>query len=168
MENENKAPAPAAAASLASEKKVPETAGNPNEKRGVEGIVFKKLGEQKFYLLLHRVLNWRGWEFPKGGVEGTENPEDAMKREIKEEATLSKINVLGKLPKQKIWEAKSIKYIYDVFLVEADANERVRLSRKMVEHDDFKWCNRQQVLELLTYHNSKTTFNEAVEFLAKM
>ena len=57
-------------------------------KRGVTGIVFSKSGQNNFFLLLHRCLNWSGWEFVKGGIEGSEAPEQAVMREIEEERNI--------------------------------------------------------------------------------
>ena len=138
-------------------------------KNGAEGVVFRKIGESKYYLLLHRVLNWRGWEFPKGGIDEGEQPEQTVLREITEEAGLRQTKIVGRLPEKKEWVTKDTKYFYDVFLVEGDPDEHVRLGRhEVTEHDDFKWLNAGQALETLTYDNSRKTFKRALEEIKKL
>lgn len=44
--------------------------------------------KNKKVLLLHRVSNFDVWEFPGGGIEFGESPEDAAVRETKEETGL--------------------------------------------------------------------------------
>ena len=46
------------------------------------------------YLILNRKLHWKGWEFPKGGIEPGEKIDSAVWREVKEETGL---NILGPL-----------------------------------------------------------------------
>jgi len=45
-------------------------------RKGVLAIIMR---EGKF-LILRRVRNWKGWEFPKGGIDKGEEEEDALLR----------------------------------------------------------------------------------------
>lgn len=134
-------------------------------KIGVEAVIFRKVRDQKEFLLLHRVLNWTGWEFVKGGVDSGEKPPTAIAREIEEETGIKSIRILEKLPDKKEWTAGDTKYIYDVFVVEVDFSEEVKLNQEVREHDDFKWCTAEEALQLLTYENSKKIFMEALGML---
>jgi len=139
-------------------------------KPGVEAILFKRVGASRYFLVLHRVLNWRGWESAKGGVDEGETPEQAVVREIAEETGLLQVKIVGRLPEKKEWKTKDTHYLYDVFLVEADTDEHVRLgagNHEVTEHDDFKWLTATQALETLTYDNSKKTFKQALEEMKK-
>ena len=132
-------------------------------KFGVEAVIFREVSGKKEFLILHRVLNWRGWEFAKGGVEKGEKPEIAILREITEETGLKKIKIVKKLPNKKTWVAGDMEYQYDVFIVSVDANEKVKLQTSpVIEHDDFKWCSADEAMRLLHYENSKKTFREAL------
>ncbi len=68
-------------------------------RKGVNGIIYSKEKDGIFFLVLHRVLNWKGWEFPKGGIEKTDSVDEiALRREIKEETGLTNIRIIIKLP----------------------------------------------------------------------
>ncbi len=58
------------------------------------GIVFKKFPDGIRFLLLKRSRGWRGWEFPKGGVEKNETERDAAMRETNEETGLKRLKVV--------------------------------------------------------------------------
>lgn len=47
-------------------------------------------------LLLHKPRKKDAWQLPQGGVEGNETPEECAVRELKEEAGLEDVTVLGK------------------------------------------------------------------------
>ncbi len=133
-------------------------------RKGVVGIIFNKSNE---FLLLRRKLGWKGWEFPKGGVEN-ESEEDALLREIKEETGLERVNIVRKLP-------HIIKYSYparlmsqyegseqSVYLLKLLAEDRVTLSE---EHDDFKWCSFAEAMELIRWKDQKDVLEMAKQYV---
>ncbi|MEI7962151.1 MAG: NUDIX hydrolase, partial [archaeon] len=62
----------------------------------VRDIVGLVVFDGEKFLLLHRVLHWKGWEFPKGGVITGESSADALKRELLEETGIPKYQLIGK------------------------------------------------------------------------
>ena len=58
-----------------------------------------KHSNKPLYLLLKRKKHWKGWEFPKGGVEKGETERETLLRELKEECGLKilKIKVFARL-----------------------------------------------------------------------
>ena len=136
------------------------------EKFGVTGIIFDNSGEKPVFLLLHRKLNWSGWEFVKGGVEQGEDTRDAVVREIREETGLRNIKGLGKVAGPIEWKAKGTKYIYNVFLFRGDKSEQVVLAKDIVEHDGFEWVDEKRVLLMLTHNDNKIVFRKALEWIA--
>ena len=66
---------------------------------GIAAIIFAEKNGERYFLLLHRVLNWTGWEFVKGRLdEGEERQEEkALLREIEEETGLKQLKIVKKL-----------------------------------------------------------------------
>ncbi len=124
------------------------------------------------YLLLHRKLHWKGWEFPKGGLLARENLEHAVIREIKEETGLKaiKIKKLGLKNKfiydkktQQERKAKGFSYVLFACGVK---KAKIRISRR--EHDSFKWLSYSKALKLLTWANQKKSLRIANKSLSKI
>ena len=111
------------------------------------------------YLLLHRKLHWKGWEFPKGGSLAREKPENTVKRELMEETRLRAIKIkqfpikgsfIYDKKTQSEWKAKGFKYV--LFSAEVKKG-KVRISKR--EHDRYKWCTYRQALRLLSWPERK-------------
>ncbi len=126
-------------------------------RKGVFGITYST--KPLRYLLLHRELHWKGWEFTKGGKKAREKLEKTCRREIKEETGL-KIKKIKRLPFQgkfnynkkaeQEWKAKGFEYVLFACQVKKD---RVKIDKK--EHNDYKWCNYSQAMKLLRWPNQK-------------
>ncbi|GEM_PF-323330 len=133
-------------------------------KKGVTGVVFRFVNDKPIFLLLHRVLNWQGFEFPKGGVEFGEAHDKAVLREISEETGLKDAVIVCQLASGIEWLKKENKYVYDGFLVQAFSKD-VSLHQEVMEHDDFKWVNAGEAKKLLTHKENKMLLAKAVKFL---
>ena len=120
------------------------------------------LYDNKKFLILHRKINWIGWEMLKGNVEKNENYKDALLREIKEETNI-KVSLIKKLPIENTYFRNNEKVYQKVFLVKYKEGE-VKLSD---EHDDFKWVSLKDALKLLTHDNQKRCLIFANDFLVR-
>lgn len=96
------------------------------------------------YLLVKRTdtrsMHPGKWEFPGGGVENGETPEDAVLRELKEETGLDGEIVEHGMPGEVSTEYGTLK-IYP-FLVESEGS--IELSR---EHSEYKWIELEELEE---------------------
>lgn len=137
------------------------------EKHGVTAVIFDERYGKRHFLILHRVLNWSGWEFCKGGIDGSEKPVEAVLREVMEETGL-KVSILSALPKKVSWSAKDIKYIYTPFLIRGNMDEEISLEQEIVEHDGFKWVEQEKVPGFLKHEDNKKIFREAIGILDSM
>ncbi len=133
-----------------------------NVKHGVTAVIFDERGGKRYFLLLHRVLNWSGWEFIKGGIDQGENSEQAVFREIDEEAGLTRLRMVGTLPRKVSWAVKGMKYIYTPFILKGDMAENVNLVQEVVEHDAYSWAEEGNVERMLTHEDNKKVFREAI------
>ena len=137
------------------------------EKHGVTAVIFDEKGGKRFFLSLHRVLNWKGWEFVKGGIDGDEQPEQAVLREIDEESGLAKISIVARLPKKVSWTSKGVKYNYTPFVLRGDMAEPVDLVQEVIEHDGFKWVEEPKVESFLFHEDNKRIFREVLGILGQ-
>jgi 8-oxo-dGTP pyrophosphatase MutT (NUDIX family) len=139
-------------------------------KRSVVGVIVFD-GEK--FLLLHRVLNWRGWEYPKGGIDAGEKPESAIGRELKEETGLDKYELVGKVNESVFYDrVHNMDVFMQNFLVRVSSNNKVHFDaqavvegKKLIEHDDFRWCFPGEAVELLRHDNSKLSMKKAIKML---
>ena len=122
----------------------------------IRAIIYDIKDGEPYFLILHRVLHWQGWEALKGTIKPGETNEQALKREIQEETGLKKFKIIKSLNKQEEWKALGNKYIVvDVFLVQADMNEKIVLDQEVVEHDKYQWVDKETALEKLTWSETK-------------
>ncbi|HLC79137.1 MAG TPA: NUDIX domain-containing protein [archaeon] len=135
------------------------------EKFGVTGVIFDEKNGKRYFLILHRVLNWKGWEFVKGGIDGEELPEEAVLREIDEEAGLMGVEIISRLSQKASWIAKGVKYNYTPFILRADMGAKIDLEQEIIEHDGFKWVEQQNVESYLTHEDNKKIFREVLKIL---
>jgi 8-oxo-dGTP pyrophosphatase MutT (NUDIX family) len=143
----------------------------PTYRQGVFIVTYKKDKDGVRYLLLKRKLHWKGWEFPKGGVEEGEDLLRAAKRECREESGLEPM-VIERLPYHgkyryhtKLKDRPGI-YGQTWKLFAAKVKEgRVRVDKK--EHSGFKWVDYKTAEKMLTWPNQKKCLkivNKELEF----
>ncbi len=123
------------------------------------------------YLLLHRKLHWKGWEFPKGGRIAREKMENTARRELKEETGLAAVKIrrfpvdgsfIYDKKTQEEWKAKGFRYV--LFSAEA-RKSKIKISRK--EHDGYKWCSYSEAMKLLKWPERKKCLRIVNSFLIK-
>ena len=124
--------------------------------RKVQAVIYDIKYGKPYFLILHRVLHWKGWEFPKGTVKMGEDNIKTIKREIREETGLKSFEIVKSLNKkiEFMWDKKKV-VIVDIFLVKADMSKKVHLNNKMIEHDTYLWVNKKAALGRLTYKDAR-------------
>lgn len=137
-------------------------------RKGVSAIVFFEERGKRKYLLLKRKLNWKGWEFLKGGVKGKESEKKCLKREIKEEVGITNFESIktkeihrfdypkSYIKDNKVWSgAKNRVYLIRIF------DKKIKLDSH--EHSGFKWVNEKDVLKLLNWKDYKRIFRKVIK-----
>lgn len=136
------------------------------KRKGVCAIVFRKKAGNLQFLLLRRVLHWKGWEFPKGGCKKGEKPLTTLKRELREEINLVSFEKIKKISaKLSFWDSIRKKQVqFQAFLVQIPANAKVQLKQnRSREHSSFKWVSKVQALKLLSFENPKKVFKQCLK-----
>jgi len=131
----------------------------------VMGVIFTRTKNGIRFLILHRVLNWHGWEFFKGHLDEGETPEQAVKREMIEETGIPEDQIIS-LSQMKVkneWKTEGELCTCDTFLIEVPPQSGVSLATDIVEHDAYKWSTKEEAEQLLTHENSKAVLNAAVK-----
>lgn len=138
--------------------------------RHVVGII---VFEGEKFLILHRVLNWKGWEYPKGGIEEGESAKDAAARELYEETGIKKFEMIGEVDSFEFFDkAHQRKVFVKSFLVRVPStvevtlnNEQVLSGKTVIEHDSFKWVMPKEAAKMLTHQNTKDSLKKAIKML---
>ena len=130
-----------------------------NYRKAVFIVTYSKTKKGIEFILLKRKLHWKGWEFPKGGLEKWEEIRKAVVREVKEETGLKvlkvkKFNVFGKYKYSKKLEDRPGFVGQSYVLYSAEVRKR-KVKVDGYEHNDFKWLSFEKALKKLTWGNQR-------------
>ncbi len=127
------------------------------------------------FLLLHRMQNWCGWEYAKGGIEKDETLEDAISRELFEETGIEKFELITEIDKLKYFNKKqNSDCVIKNFLVRVSSTAKVHFNNQekdkngniILEHDSYKWFLPNEAIQKLTHNNMKNSLKKAIDFLS--
>ncbi len=127
------------------------------------GVVFKKFPDGMRFLLLRRSRGWRGWEFPKGGVEKNETERAAAIRETKEETGLKKLRMIKRVgvaigydyPKESMERLAYESTMQRAFLIEA-FDDDVKVEQGFF--NGYAWLDAKAVINRLKWDNQRNLF----------
>ena len=107
-------------------------------------------------LIAHRVDIDGAWQFPQGGIEADETPQEALFRELKEEIGTDEVEIISECPEwisydfpPQVLEKKSpyIGQRQKYFLVKLKQNAKVNVSTELQEFKEFKFVSLDNLLE---------------------
>jgi len=125
-------------------------------KKSYRAIIYDIKDGKPYFLVLHRILRWKGWEFLKETIKKGETPLKAVKRGIREETQIKKFKIIKRLGKQEKWQADGIDYVIaDTFLVKTDMNEKISLKQEIIEHNGHEWLDKEAAIKKLTWLETK-------------
>jgi 8-oxo-dGTP pyrophosphatase MutT (NUDIX family) len=131
----------------------------------------KKTGKI-LYAILKRKKHWKGWEFPKGGVEKGEALLKTAKRETFEEIGLRarKIKawrVSGRYKYARVYSDRPnyIGQTYKLFSVEVKKG-RIKVDKR--EHYFGRWMEFNQAMKRLTHVNQKACLRVVDKWMREM
>lgn len=130
------------------------------------GVLIFYLENNKPIFLMMKYPNY--WGFVKGLIEAGEEEIDTVRREAKEEANISQIQLIGGF-KQVIkyffkFDGKGISKQVTFFLGRVD-KEQVGNVKISFEHEGFKWLSFEDALNIMKHKNEKDLLTKANELL---
>jgi len=135
------------------------------EERSCGALIFFLKNNIPNYLLLKYPTYWG---FVKGNIEKNEDERKTVLRETKEEANISKIQLIEGF-KEEIgyfykFEGKIIKkkVIFLLGKISEEESKKVKIS---FEHEAFKFCNYEDALKMFRHKNEKQILEKADKFL---
>ena len=141
------------------------------ERKGFCAVVFRKQGSRTEFLLLHRILHWKGWEFPKGGSKKGESQLQTLRRELREESGIAELLLVKKIPTMQLFDdfIRRKKHFNQAFIAQVPASAKISISKnKCREHSSFRWVSKTQALKLLTFKDQKRVFTKARERISQI
>lgn len=141
-------------------------------RKGIFCVTYTKDSREKIkYLILKRKLHWKGWEFPKGGMNKSEKILNAIKREIKEETGLEpikikKFDISGGYKYKKTLPGRD-GIIGQTYVLYAIMVEKGKIKIDKFEHSKHKWMNFKTAMKKLTWPNQKKCLKAVDEWLRK-
>ncbi len=140
-------------------------------RRGIFLVVYSKENKRASYLILKRKLHWKGWEFPKGGIERNESVKKMIIRELKEETgkkalKIKKFNEMGKYKYKKLLKDRPgiMGQNYALYAVEIKFG-KIKLDK--IEHSGYKWLEFEDAEKRLTWPNQKKSLRIVNSWLVK-
>ncbi len=139
-------------------------------RRAVFLVVYSRTEKGIKYLILKRKLHWKGWEFPKGGIEKFEIRRFVVKRELREETGLSPMKIKSfsekgtyKYDKEYSDRKGFTGQSYKLYSVEVKFSKRIKLDK--LEHSGYKWVSFNEAIKRLTWPNQRKCLKIVNKFL---
>lgn len=123
-------------------------------------ITYKKINNQKYYLLVHH--NVGHWGFPKGHVENDETEEETAIREVKEETNID-VRIKPGFREiitysHKNGVIKDVVFFLGIAVSDEPHNQESEIS-------EARWVEEDKVLDLITHDDEKELFKIALNYM---
>lgn len=128
-------------------------------------ILSSKYPEKCEFFVAHRTDIRNAWQFPQGGIDEGETPQEALHRELLEEIGCNDIEILGEFPEWISYDfpatARGKVYPFDgqtqkYFLVRLKEEARINLQAFDVpEFKEYTFVNYDELLQKVTYFKRK-------------
>jgi len=142
----------------------------PKHRKSVFIVTYAIEKGKLYFLILKRKLHWKGWEFPKGGIERKERVYDAIKREIFEETGQRPLKIKNHKFSGKFRYHKALRdrpgIIGQTFSLYSAEIKKNKINFDKREHSTYKWLPFDKALKKLRWPNQKRALRK-VDFVVK-
>jgi len=128
-------------------------------------ILSPKYPEKCEFFIAHRSDIKNAWQFPQGGIDAGETPEEALYRELMEEIGCNDIEILGEFPEWITYDfpkvARGKCYPYDgqtqkYFLVRLKEEAEIDLKAfEIPEFEEYEFVEYEELFKRVTYFKRK-------------
>ncbi len=128
-------------------------------------IIFYMKDSEPLFLLLEYPTYWG---FVRGQIEKNETVKETIIREAKEEANISKLNILEGFKETQSWFYKLKRVLrrkFAVYFLAEITEEEAKKVRVSFEHKSFKFLKLQDALKIMRIKNEKRMLEKAAKFI---
>jgi putative (di)nucleoside polyphosphate hydrolase len=128
-------------------------------------ILSPKYPDKCEFFIAHRSDIKNAWQFPQGGIDEGETPEEALKRELLEEIGCNDVEILGEFPEWITYDfpkvARGKCYPFDgqtqkYFLVRLKKDAKIDLkSFEIPEFEEYEFVAYDELFRRVTYFKRK-------------
>ncbi len=137
----------------------------------VAAIVLSSSYPEKKQLFVAERSDMEGiWQFPQGGIDGTETPQEALYRELKEEIGTKKVELIAEYPEWISYEfpehakekmAPFLGQMQRYFLVRLIDDSKIKIDTKDAEFKDFKFVDLEVLFDMIS-HFKKPVYEQVI------
>lgn len=128
-------------------------------------VVYRKRADRQLeYLIVQSVVNYN-WGFPKGHLEGSEDAQEAARREVHEEVGLQPKFDLNFVRKTQYALTDTRSKTVTFFLAEYVPGQEVVTQKEEIK--DSRWVTLDEARKYLTEHGKMQVLKAAQEYIQK-
>ena len=115
------------------------------------------------------------WQFPQGGIDKSETPQEALFRELKEEIGTDEVDIIAEYPEWISYDfphqiVKKM-YPYDgqiqkYFLVRLQEQSKININTKEPEFDAYKFVEVKDLFDYITYFK-RPVYKQVLEYFKR-
>ena len=115
------------------------------------------------------------WQFPQGGIDKSETPQEALFRELKEEIGTDEVDIIAEYPEWISYdfpnEIVKKMYPYDgqiqkYFLVRLQEESKININTKEPEFDAYKFVEVKDLFDYITYFK-RPVYKQVLEYFKR-
>ncbi|WP_027327757.1 RNA pyrophosphohydrolase [Helicobacter pametensis] len=149
---------------------------NKNYRPNVSAVVLTSRYPSSCEILIAKRLDMKDiWQFPQGGIDTGENPQDALRRELREEIGTDQIEILAQYPdwinydfpspvahKFYPFDGQSQKY----FLVRLKSDSLINIATENPEFSDYTFVKFDKIFDRIK-HFKKPIYKQVLDYFKK-